>query len=177
MRDHTVERRWSPPTPDGAHDLCWSSCFSLWPLRPVLSELGFTGTAGSGSRLCSHSPLLGCTLILWLRTWTREACGHSASPAAGRRLGPHFCTSCWAGVPCPCYYRDRKALRFLLWGRHRNSEISPTFPIRGVRPLPSTSPSPSSYGSCIWLLPQSALKDKDSVLWTWVSHCPPTMAW
>lgn len=99
------------------------------------SGLGITETGTSGSPLCLYSPVLGCTRNLHQRACTLEVCGHSASPAAGRRLGPHFCTSCWAGVPYPCYYEDKKMLWCLfpavwqpqqLWNLPQQSWSTPT---------------------------------------------------
>lgn len=75
---------------------------SLQPDAQCL-RLGVTEPGVSGGPLCSHSPPSGCAQTPWPRTCCHEECGHSASPAAGRRRGPHFCTSCWASVPCPCY--------------------------------------------------------------------------
>lgn len=137
---------------DEARPLRWnsrshrSSRFSRCLCSLVTAGLVFTET-GSQSPLCSYSSLLGCTQTPRPRTCTHEVCGHSASPAAGRRLEPRFCTSCLAGVPCPCCYGDKKVLKFrpVMLPQELNVKSRTHSDTR-------TSLSPSFYGSCVWLL-------------------------
>ena len=165
-KDHMAESQGSPPPSGGAHGSCWSSRFSLWPsLQPDHSSgLGITEPGGSGSPLCSHCPPPGCAQTLWPKTCCREACGHLASPAADRRRGPRFCTSCWAGVPCLCYWKDKKVLRFLpkaATGSLTSPRLSPMDLVLTFTPA---RPQPSA----LWFL---HLAPPMICRWGW-SQCP-----
>lgn len=155
--------------------------FTLQPLTsvgPFTSGPGVTEIVGSGSPLCFYCPLPGCTRTPWWRTCTREARGHSASPAASHTLGPRFCTSCWADVPCPCYYGDKKVLRFPPPRQPQEHRSLPQLPAQSQSTPPLTPLFPQPIYP--WLMhpaPLDNLGSRARTLSASVSHNTPMMAW
>lgn len=165
-KEHIAESQGSLPPSDRARGSCWSSRFSLWPsLQPDHSSgLGVTEPGVSGSPLCSHCPPPGCAQTLWPKACCCEVCGHSASPAADRRRAPHFCTSCWAGVPCPCYWRDKRGWDSFLKQPQEAWHLPDSPPWSWSSPSPQDDPQPSA----LWFL---HLAPPMICRWGW-SQCP-----